>query len=68
MINILKTLVLPFLFILPLGLIKIYNWDQVIENLIYTQPFLLALLLPGILITIRWVIKSFFKQSRYIKR
>ena len=66
MTKILNTLTLPVLFLIPWFLMKIYNWENLLRNFIYTQPVLIILiLLPSIAITLRWISRLFFKQGSY---
>jgi hypothetical protein len=63
MINIMKTLTMPILFILPWALMKIYGWEHVVQKTI-NQPILVSLiLLPSILFSLVWAINLIAKSN-----
>lgn len=55
-----KTLFLPLLILLPWVLIKMNNWDGELLTRLNSQPDLLfMLLLPSIVLSIRWFARIF---------
>jgi hypothetical protein len=58
MINALKILILPALFVLPWVVMKLNNGDKFVQETISNQPILVILfLLPSIIISLVWVFK-----------
>lgn len=59
MINTLKILILPALFISPWVVMKLSNGDKFVQEIIDNQPILVILfLLPGIIISLVWVFRN----------
>jgi hypothetical protein len=60
MIAALKILILPTLFVLPWVVMKLTNGEKIIQETMTHQPLLLILiLLPSIIVSIRWIFKVF---------
>jgi hypothetical protein len=56
MVNALKIISLPFLFILPWLLMKISNGEKLVQETLANQPILIAIaLLPGIIVCMVWL-------------
>lgn len=63
-----KTLALPFLFILPIVWIKMNNLETSVREIVGSQPLLLVLLIPGLLIMIRPLLMGLWEQISTIKK
>jgi len=58
MINILKIVILPVLFLLPWLLLKMVDGEIIIRELLSEQPILLVMmLLPSLIIAAGWIVK-----------
>lgn len=64
MIDLLKTLSIPFLLILPWVLMKLNNWEKVFLQKIINQPFdVIWFLFPGFLFFVVWAINLISKSK-----
>ena len=62
MSNILKTAVIPLLFILPWALIKLNNSEKTILQFMLSEPLLtIIIFLPSVWISVRWIVNLFKK-------
>lgn len=60
---ILKTVALPFMLLLPWAIMKLNGWEGIFLQKIEDQPFvIIALLLPGGMLLIIWLINLLTKR------
>jgi hypothetical protein len=62
MLTALKLLSLPFLFILPWLLMKVSDKETFVQQTLLDQPLLMGvLLLPGLVLSIGWILRGLRK-------